>query len=186
MFGPGLQAREWPTASGCPSAANLLSNGGRYPAPAAPPTRAVEPVARQHIEFVDQDDPIVQPPQLRLSNRMDWTSLGRFDSERKARCGPDSCPNERDRLRLQGTKRGGEVPGRYDRPGRAGDFGQPLRDIRTFPSCQRQIPGRSIPCNERQQFIDVGGNLARQAAAAGPEVGQAHAEGIDDATGALH
>jgi hypothetical protein len=39
--------------------------------------------------------------------------------------------------------------GWYDRPGRVGDFGQLLRDIRRLPGCQRQIPGRSVRGNER-------------------------------------
>ena len=44
MFGPGLQAREWPTAPGCPPAANLPGHGGWYLAPASPTARAVKPV----------------------------------------------------------------------------------------------------------------------------------------------
>jgi hypothetical protein len=117
---------------------------------------------------------------------VDQARLGRFDSERKARCGPDSRPNMRDRLRLQGTERGGEVSGRYDRPGCAGDFGQPLRDIRRLSGCQRQIPGRSVPSNERQDLSDIGGDLARQAATPRPEVSQTYTEGIDNVMGAFH
>lgn len=154
--------------------------------PAAPPARTVEPVALEHIEFVDQDDPVVKPLQRGFWNGADQARRGRFDSEHKARCGPDSRRNARGRLRLQGTKRSGKVSGRYDRPGRPGDFGQPLRDIHRFPGGQRQIPGRSVPGNERQHLSDVGGDLARQAAPPCREVGQAHTEGIDDATGALH
>jgi hypothetical protein len=187
MLGPGLQAREWPTASGCPPAANLLGDLGRYSAPAAPSARAVEPVAVEHVKFVDQNDPVVQPPQLGdRGDGADRVRPGRFDSERKTRCGPDSRLNGREWLGRQVIKRGGELPGWYDRPGRAGDFGQLLRDIRRLPGCQRQIPGRSVRGNEGQHLTDVGGNLARQAATPCAEVGQAHTEGIDDASRALH
>lgn len=154
--------------------------------PASPPARTVEPVACQHIEFVDQNDLVVKPPQRSFWNGADQARPGRFDSERKASCGPDSSRNARGWLRLQGIKRGSKVPGRYDRPGRPRDFGQPLCDIHRFCGCQRQIPGRSVPGNEWQHLSDFGGDLARQAATPCREVGQAHTEGIDDATGALH
>jgi hypothetical protein len=59
-----------------------------------------------------------------------------------------------------GHQCGSQVPGGYDRPGRPGDFGQPLRDIHMLPGCQRQIPGGSVPGNQRQHLSDVSGNGA--------------------------
>jgi hypothetical protein len=137
MFGPGLQGRERPTASGCPPTANLPGKGGRQMPPAAPPMGTVEPVACQHIEFVDQNDPVVKPLQRGFWNGADQARPGRFDGERKARCGPDSRRNARGRLRCQGIKRGSKVLGRHDCPGCPGDFGQPLRDIGRFPGLRQ-------------------------------------------------
>jgi hypothetical protein len=186
----------WPALAGPRVADGFGLSTGRPPAwrprlipgpSPPPPTRAVEPVAVEHVEFVDQNHPVVKPPQFGdLGDRADRARPGRFDSERKARCRPDSRLKGREWLCRQVIKRGGEVPGCYDRPGRAGDLGQLLRDIRRLPGYQRQIPGRSVPGHERQHLTDVVGNLARQAVKPCPEVGQAHTEGIDDATGALH